>query len=218
VRNWWFYELFGPTAALLLLFVVVAFVRRPDVSVERDSDEFSNALSIWADFLTMRYPSPREVKRFVNYVRYLAMRGRNNPPELSPLERSINSVAAVLYHYLAANKPISWQIAQLTSYTPNPATIVCMALIAYRDSKRDDYGQDSTTASDPLLTVALKEHQRVFKSLPTPKDWEWFDGIAGEVRIHTVSPVKSESEPIPTSDQTHNEGGLGTAPLPPPAK
>lgn len=48
-------------------------IRRKDEIIE-DSDEFIKALDIWHPLIAFRRKTPRELKRFQNQVRYLAMR------------------------------------------------------------------------------------------------------------------------------------------------
>lgn len=74
-----------PIFGLLLLvwFSVTILTRRPDAIV-RDSPRFVEALKIW-HALTFSQPStPRSTKRFMNHIRYLAMRQRH-PIESRPL-------------------------------------------------------------------------------------------------------------------------------------
>lgn len=52
-----------------------ALTRRPDV-VTRDSKDFEDALRIWCPLVYARQKTPRSIKRFMNRVRYLAMRSR----------------------------------------------------------------------------------------------------------------------------------------------
>jgi len=53
--------------------------RRRAVMVVRDSPAFANALETWIPALLMRRNSPRALKRFLNRVRYFAMRQMEAP-------------------------------------------------------------------------------------------------------------------------------------------
>lgn len=65
-----------PLALLGLLGVAVwLLTRRPDLVV-KDSEEFEKALRIWHPLVFNKYKTPRSLKRFMNRVRYLAMRER----------------------------------------------------------------------------------------------------------------------------------------------
>ncbi len=61
-----------------------AFTRRSDV-VTKDSKEFEDALRIWCPLVYARQKTPRSIKRFMNRVRYLAMRYRpQDEPATTP--------------------------------------------------------------------------------------------------------------------------------------
>jgi len=57
----------------LLLTLQIVLTTRPGV-VTRDSDSFSAALAIWHPLVLSKQGTPRAAKRFVNRVRFLAMR------------------------------------------------------------------------------------------------------------------------------------------------
>ena len=76
------------TAPVLLVVLTVAWVgvwvltRRPGLVV-KDSPKFVDVLTIWHPLVFARSSTPRSVKRFMNRVRYLAMRQRRqteSPP------------------------------------------------------------------------------------------------------------------------------------------
>lgn len=71
--------------AFLLLGGVVVFLIRPPIVV-KDSDEFTKALAMWHPLVYTRHSTPRSAKRFVNRVRYYAMRQRDLPEE-RPIDR-----------------------------------------------------------------------------------------------------------------------------------
>ncbi len=68
---------FLPAIALLVMLWVGATVltRRPDLVV-KDSPNFVDALKIWHPLIFSKHVTPRSIKRFMNRVRYLAMRQR----------------------------------------------------------------------------------------------------------------------------------------------
>src|SRR5262249_14757548 len=72
-----------PPSALVLVFVLsiamVAMLFVPRLFPEpivNDSPQFKNALRIWVDGISIRRETPRAVKRFVNRLRFMAMRLR----------------------------------------------------------------------------------------------------------------------------------------------
>jgi photosystem II stability/assembly factor-like uncharacterized protein len=64
-----------PLSALLAAGVWMALKNLPEVVI-KDSPEFAEALKIWLPVITTRRHTPRSIKRFLNRVRYLAMRQR----------------------------------------------------------------------------------------------------------------------------------------------
>lgn len=79
---WW--------GASLLLFVLVAlarWTRDEPLAPERDSTRFVAALERWNDIIHERTGTPRGVKRFVNRLRYYAMRQRGIETRLTRRER-----------------------------------------------------------------------------------------------------------------------------------
>lgn len=68
-------------AAIAILIVSgslrLAIQRHP---LEKDSPDFQRALRFWFPLLYQKDPSPRAIKRFLNRVRYLAMRQRGQAP------------------------------------------------------------------------------------------------------------------------------------------
>jgi hypothetical protein len=63
-------------ALLVMLWVgVTVLTRRPDLVV-KDSPNFMDALKIWHPLIYSRQSTPRSIKRFMNRIRYLAMRQR----------------------------------------------------------------------------------------------------------------------------------------------
>lgn len=83
--------------AVLLAAGSITLLRRPQV-VEQDSRDFRRSLANWLPLVAARQNTPREVKRFVNRVRLLAMRQRaegKNPARLA--EPTLVALAA-LHH------------------------------------------------------------------------------------------------------------------------
>lgn len=66
--------------------------RRPD-RIVKDSEEFKDALRIWHPVIFAMLKTPRGMKRFMNRVRYLAMRQRPPAAQQSVWERLRNALA-----------------------------------------------------------------------------------------------------------------------------
>ncbi|WP_051906788.1 YCF48-related protein [Methylomarinum vadi] len=62
-------------AIAVLLAGLALLFRKPDRIVE-DSKPFREALKIWQEWLLLRKQTPRTIKRFLNHLRYMAMRYR----------------------------------------------------------------------------------------------------------------------------------------------
>jgi hypothetical protein len=61
-----------PILILILVWVVERVSQEKPTSVE-DKPDFKNALTIWGPVLGTIYKSPRQMKRFLNWLRYLAL-------------------------------------------------------------------------------------------------------------------------------------------------
>ena len=68
------------TGLVLLGFGLVLLLRSP-VKLTEDSKEFVQALKTWHPLIAASCPTPRMVKRYLNWVRFLAMRYRPAEPE-----------------------------------------------------------------------------------------------------------------------------------------
>ncbi|MEA2711265.1 MAG: hypothetical protein QOF78_3866 [Phycisphaerales bacterium] len=79
--------LFGIPGLLIFAGIVWAFLTRPNIVV-RDSDRFTNAVKWWHPHL-FADATPRSMKRFINTIRFLAMRygGRDEDEIATPTER-----------------------------------------------------------------------------------------------------------------------------------
>ncbi|GAB2701087.1 KAP family P-loop NTPase fold protein [Aliiglaciecola aliphaticivorans] len=80
-------------AFIALLIRVERFRQRKRI-VENDSDEFLNTVSIWAKALGLSHRTPRNIKRYVNRARYLAMRNYESGAGIR--EANLVTLAAML--------------------------------------------------------------------------------------------------------------------------
>ncbi len=64
---------------LLVISAVALVLSRPHIVV-RDSKSFRDALAIWDDVIVSTQNTPRKLKRFMNRLRWLAMRTRKIEP------------------------------------------------------------------------------------------------------------------------------------------
>jgi photosystem II stability/assembly factor-like uncharacterized protein len=83
--------------AVLLAGAGLTLLRRPQV-VEQDSRDFRRSLANWLPLVAARQNTPREVKRFVNRVRLLAMRQRAEGRNPARLDEPTLVALAALHH------------------------------------------------------------------------------------------------------------------------
>ena len=75
---------------MLALTTLALFARRE--ARTEDSPAFREALRIWQPFILLGGASPRSLKRFINQLRYLAMRSRLSPDTTTAYERITKSI------------------------------------------------------------------------------------------------------------------------------
>lgn len=81
---WWY---FLPALGIFSLGLAAAlrYRSRRERREVKDSTAFRTALSIWLPVIQQKRPSPRRIKRFGNFIRYLAMLQQADPPPDPPL-------------------------------------------------------------------------------------------------------------------------------------
>lgn len=133
------------TLPVLAVFLVVAWVgywvltRRPGLVV-KDSPKFMEALEVWHPVVYARSKTPRSAKRFMNRVRYLAMRQRPQadcPPAWRRLLRRLGTIAKGAAAEPAAGDEsalgaLDWE--KLNSISPIPdELLVALAALQHFD-------------------------------------------------------------------------------------
>lgn len=72
--------------------LVIWAMKRPD-RIVTDSADFNDALGVWQEWILQAHQTPRGLKRFLNNIRYLAMRYRSEPePEMPSVWKSIRGL------------------------------------------------------------------------------------------------------------------------------
>ena len=84
-RHWLIYVLPALVVLSLLWGLIILAMKRPD-RIVTDSAEFNEALTVWQEWILLAHQTPRGLKRFLNNVRYIAMRYR---PELEAEKPSV---------------------------------------------------------------------------------------------------------------------------------
>jgi photosystem II stability/assembly factor-like uncharacterized protein len=185
VRLWWL-AIFGSAAALLLPIVIWMMSRRPE-SITRDSDRFLRALEIWPNYLGQKFSSPREIKRFMNFLRYLAMRSRRPEAPRTQLQRLQDRITGRT-------------AAEDVDQGNREAKIVCMAVLALEPNPAVDRSgpvdyKTLRASKNEALAEALKTHEEKF-GLPSPDDWALYDDIIGEVSANVTEPNAPPDEMV----------------------
>lgn len=147
--------------------------RRPNEIIQ-DSRKFSEALEIWRPVIGRQYKTPREIKRFLNRVRYIAMRWRTPSLEKAPVERIMDWLQRKV-------KPANTNQGNTNSEEHvshiNEAGIVFMATL---EGLGGEKALPAVASSD--ISKALVEHTR---RLGNPgDDWQRFREITGEVEAN----------------------------------
>ena len=102
------YELWISGMSFILLGIFLFLARRHRDSLDDDltsgdTHEFNAAMNVWGAYVLARDLTPRSVKRFVNRVRYLAMRRRFDENSASVSEE--NLIAAAAIHHCRGEVP-----------------------------------------------------------------------------------------------------------------
>lgn len=154
-------ELSPSYVLLILLFLTLQIVlsTRPGV-VTRDSNNFALALGIWHPLVLLRQDTPRTAKRFVNRVRFLAMRqdpGRTIVPawEQTLFPNRLNSAGDVV----AERIPEELLVALAAIEQIEPEWIYDGAKFEAMVSGPIAVSQESLPGSLSVLKTARAQHQ-----------------------------------------------------------
>jgi photosystem II stability/assembly factor-like uncharacterized protein len=122
-----------PAAALLVLIWLGSTIltRRPGLVV-KDSSRFVTALEIWHPVVFARQSTPRATKRFMNHVRYLAMRQRRQGETQPPLKHFLTRLKE---RFTEVPSPL--QAAEVTSNGQIIPDDVLVALAALQHLNRE---------------------------------------------------------------------------------
>ncbi|MFZ0305136.1 MAG: YCF48-related protein [Terracidiphilus sp.] len=166
------------TGFLFLCFSVWVVTRRP-IEIIRDSDDFNDALKLWEPVIGHQFQTPRELKRFVNRVRYVAMRWRRPVSRKTLGEGAIDWVGRLVAR-LRHRAPVVALDTDAAKSTDEDfeASVVAMAAV-------DGLGGETFLAragdSDlPPLVKISREHVDRFGGL----DWERYREITAEMKAN----------------------------------
>lgn len=147
-RRWWWLK------PLLKRLKVTAF--GPDVT--QDTKDFTVALDIWHELIARKDPTPRNIKAFINHLRYLA--SRDNQTLRNSREAHLVALATLYYVY-----PQGFD--ELAGHLTDPD----LNLLSSK-SKRID------------LKNTLKKHRDAFGRLPSKDDIDFYRSMIQDVQIH----------------------------------
>ena len=168
-----------PVIFVLLILVAAAYwvlTRRPDLVV-RDSPEFVEALRIWQPAVVTHQNTPRAVKRFLNRVRYFAMRQRAPAPEMTLGQRVRSNIARFL-GVAGEDAPL----AEAKGGIPEHALVALAAIAEYREgiSLAPLAGVEK---SDGVLSEVLARHRQRFDASEIDRRAAAFVSMAGGVDV-----------------------------------
>jgi photosystem II stability/assembly factor-like uncharacterized protein len=148
---------------------VTMLTRRPGLIV-KDSPRFVDALTIWHSLIFSRQSTPRSTKRFMNHVRYLAMRQRQPTDSSSLLRRIFFPRHPTRPDNLESQNPDPSSAKQEdTKSIPDEALVALVALEHFKSSiLGEDYSPlwplfgNLESAERQLLNEAVAAHKAKF--------------------------------------------------------
>jgi hypothetical protein len=161
----------------------------PTELVVKDSPEFIDALKIWHPLLITKRNTPRSVKRFVNRVRYFAMR------------QSVGTEADGRWQRLLKWTEQKWGMLQPERKTNDEKSLaesilVALSAIQHFDAKLFKRGQpesdvallamvgDGPPETHAAIQTAIDEHKKRFSNWPpSAEDYEKVYKIAADIRV-----------------------------------
>jgi len=165
-RQWLWPGLFGAAFAL----AVVAVLRQRRERQAKDSPDFLKALDVhWEEIRTL-FPTPREKKRFINRVRYLAMRR-----EETGIQKSYWELLRDWFRPGGKGEESNLVDQRQEAATAAAHTI---ALMLQKTVKARD--QESTAAVSRLEA----RHVAAFGSRPTPEQRTEFERLSAEIQTY----------------------------------
>jgi len=180
--------------ALLLIGAAVWYFSQPRDLVVKDSPDFEQALRIWHQVIYAKQSSPRSIKRFMNRVRYLAMRQRQYQDSLPRWKEWLGKVGLKFGQHLNTNTTES------STQTIPDSVLVALASIHHVNAewlKNSDLlnkglvhslvplTNESEKDAWRLIDAAKLAHEERFKNLQQAKDArEAFRKMVAGIRVN----------------------------------
>ena len=183
-----YYIFYLPALLFLVPVGLWTFTRRPDAII-KDSKDFKDAINIWHEVIFAKRQTPRSMKRFINRVRYFAMRQRPQDEESTLWEKiifwTLNKEEKESSTTNTDNKPIPEPVLVALSsiHHINPDFIEneedFTRIIDMTKSDSPDATDMSQKASNALRKT-LKDHQNKF---PEHNVEKWKDYIPQFIKM-----------------------------------
>ena len=171
---------------LLVTSAVALVLSRPHIVV-RDSKSFRDALAIWDEVIVSTQNTPRKLKRFMNRLRWLAMRTRKIEPAPGAWGR-IRQAWDEFRGHLAVEAP---------GQIPEAVLVGLAAMQAagkdWADLNSIDWSEFATDEEEPKRKEALGAHQKHVELAaadstfgnwpPTPEQMRLFDELSRAVTV-----------------------------------
>lgn len=173
-----------PAIALLVLIWLgsTLLTRKPGLVV-KDSPRFIKALEIWHPLVFAHHNTPRATKRFMNFVRYLAMRQRQQSDSESPIKHFLTRLRGRLTGTKTADQTMA-EVENAGSRSGQQIpdeVLVALAALQHLNAESledkpgpvvspDEVWPRAIPAADPLRTLfenARAEHEAAFGNWAT---------------------------------------------------
>ena len=164
---------------------------------ENDSPNFAKALEVWYPAIAAPSSTPRSLKRFVNHVRYLAMRQRALASSRSWAERlalRLNGQTDEVPSPQSTPIPEEMLVALSTIHHLNPEWLERNDIVSNDPPVLGPPSETSSQEEIELLTAlrtCIKKHEQTSekdedfnKWPPSEKDRDRLLAILGTIRVH----------------------------------
>jgi|GEM_PF-1015908 len=189
-RDLWAYWSLLPLSILILIAAYWLVTRRPDLVI-KDSEAFEKALDTWHLLIFSRQTTPRSLKRFMNRVRYLAMRQRRQEDRLPLWKRIIARIEG------RANTQESKEDSRASGAFIPESILVALAAIQQFDprliedarlfkEKIEGLSNNPLASSKPLaLKEAIAKHEQEFHNWNSiGSHRESFLSVSADIRVN----------------------------------
>jgi hypothetical protein len=174
---------------LLLAALILQRLRQQAIQVN-DSEDFRGALEIWTPLVALNRNTPRTVKRFVNWIRYLAMLQQGAEEDRTVGEQVLDRLNR-LWRQGASRRPHTTTSDSLAE----PQLIALGALCEVFGSTWRRMLSDPGLAGDregsrhqkllARLPILVQQHRERFKRAwpPSPRELDVFERLLAGIRV-----------------------------------